>query len=166
MAEPQPPTIREGADIDDEPAPVAAASAEDRKAAAAMSSLDTHGEEDGSKKSEADQKALGEAMSRLEILGGGSKSAGPATAEEKKRNGGEGEKKKTKVDQADIGFLVCELDNLLLEGPVVNLACMKRLLTRGKVEELELNKAKAIELLKMHEGDAVKAIRAFINARI
>ena len=116
MVEPQPSNIREGADIDDEPAPAAPASAEDRKAAAALSSLDARGDEDGGKKSEADQKALGEAMSRLEILGGGAKPAGPAAAEEKKKNGGEVERKRIKVDQADVGLLVRRLHVLLLES--------------------------------------------------
>ena len=32
------------------------------------------------------------------------------------------------------------------------------------VDELDLNKAKATELLKAHEGDAVKAMKAFVKA--
>ena len=32
-----------------------------------------------------------------------------------------------------------------------------------KVEELDLTKGKATELLKMHEGDAVRAMRAFVK---
>ena len=32
-----------------------------------------------------------------------------------------------------------------------------------KVEELDLTKSKATELLRSHEGDAVKAIKAFIT---
>jgi len=34
----------------------------------------------------------------------------------------------------------------------------------GQVEELELSKAKATDLLKAHEGDAVKAMLGFVNA--
>lgn len=33
-----------------------------------------------------------------------------------------------------------------------------------KVEELELSKAKATDLLKAHDGDAVQAMRAFVTA--
>ena len=33
-----------------------------------------------------------------------------------------------------------------------------------QIEELELNKIKATELLRAHEGDAVKAMRAYITA--
>lgn len=32
-----------------------------------------------------------------------------------------------------------------------------------QVDELDLSKAKATELLKAHDGDAVKAMRAFIS---
>lgn len=34
----------------------------------------------------------------------------------------------------------------------------------GQVEELELSKGKATDLLKAHEGDAMKALRAFVTA--
>lgn len=33
----------------------------------------------------------------------------------------------------------------------------------GQVEELELSKGKATDLLRAHEGDAVKAMRAFVT---
>ena len=33
-----------------------------------------------------------------------------------------------------------------------------------QVEELELSKSKATDLLKAHEGDAVRAMRAFVTA--
>ncbi|MCJ1319166.1 hypothetical protein MMC15_004499 [Xylographa vitiligo] len=128
MAEPQPAAVHEGVD-DNHPA--APASAEDRKAAAALSSLENRGEEDdaAAKKSDVDQKALGEAMSRLEVAGKGK------VTEEKK--GAEAVKKKiVKVDQGDIALLV---------------------------EELDLTKLKATELLRAHEGDAIKAMRAFVS---
>ena len=98
MAEPQPAAVHEGVD-DDHPA--VPASAEDRKAAAALSSLENRGDEDGAvaKKSDVDQKALGEAMSRLEVAGK------EKTIEEK--NGVDAMKKKTvKVDQGDVALLV------------------------------------------------------------
>ena len=34
-----------------------------------------------------------------------------------------------------------------------------------QVDELDLTKPKATELLKAHDGDAVKAMRAFVKAR-
>ena len=34
-----------------------------------------------------------------------------------------------------------------------------------QVDELDLTKAKATELLKGHDGDAVKAMRAFVKSR-
>ena len=33
-----------------------------------------------------------------------------------------------------------------------------------QVEELELNKVKAMELLRAHDGDAVQALRAYVRA--
>ncbi len=66
MADQQPPAVVEGAttgDVEDE-IPVAAKSAEDRKAAAALSSLD--GREDESKPTkDVDQEAVRKAMDRL-----------------------------------------------------------------------------------------------------
>jgi HYPK UBA domain len=35
-----------------------------------------------------------------------------------------------------------------------------------QVDQLDLNKAKATELLKLHEGDAVKAMSAFVTASV
>ncbi|MCJ1406756.1 hypothetical protein MMC19_000824 [Ptychographa xylographoides] len=138
MAEPQPPTIQPGAEGLDEPEnPTAApASAEDRKAAAALSTLDAHDDDSATSKpsSNVDQKALGDAMSKLSVGGAGKAGAekkGPEAGEEKEK------KKVIKVDQADVTLLI---------------------------EELELNKIKATELLRAHEGDAVKAMRAYITA--
>ncbi|KAJ4296960.1 hypothetical protein N0V88_003876 [Collariella sp. IMI 366227] len=106
-----------GADVEDEAQPTAK-SAEDRKAAAALSKLDTHGDDEGAAR-EVDQEAMKNAMN---ALGGG-----PVKKEVKKV---------VKVDAADVNLLV---------------------------EELELPKAKATELLKAHDGDAVKAMRAYIE---
>lgn len=107
--EPQPPTIHEGADPEDEP-PIAPKSAEDRKTAAALSSLDKRGDEDddgaSGAKSQLDQEALGKAMSRLEV---GSKKSGDNTGKGKGAKEGEGEvvrRKAVKVDQADVVLLV------------------------------------------------------------
>ena len=102
MAEPQPSQVREGADVDDE-TPAVPASAEDRKAAAALSSLNARGEDDEgtNKKPNLDQEALGKAMSRLELASKGKEN------DKGKNKEGEVEKKKpvVKVDQADVGLL-------------------------------------------------------------
>ncbi|KAL2261438.1 hypothetical protein VTK26DRAFT_4155 [Humicola hyalothermophila] len=116
----QPADIVEGAtsgDVEDEVQPTAK-SAEDRKAAAALSKLDTHAD-DEAPAHEVDQEAVKNAMSAL------------GSSTDKKEV-----KKVVKVDAADVNLLV---------------------------EELELPKAKATELLKAHDGDAVKAMRAYIQ---
>ena len=113
MAEPQPPTIQPGAEGLDEPEnPTAApASAEDRKAAAALSTLDAHDDDSATSKpsSNVDQKALGDAMSKLSVGGAGKAGAekkGPEAGEEKEK------KKVIKVDQADVTLLVCRPMNV------------------------------------------------------
>ncbi|KAL2808841.1 hypothetical protein BJX63DRAFT_435730 [Aspergillus granulosus] len=124
-------------------------SAEDRKAAAALSSLNTteitsdSPSASGAAKppSAADQEALGKAMSRLEIASGAG-AKGKGATKEKGGEAGMGAKKKTaavaavKVSGEDVVLLVSELD---------------------------LTKIKATELLKANEGDAGRAIRAFIR---
>jgi hypothetical protein len=158
MAEPQPPlsstelaTATEDAEV---PAP-APAGAEDRKAAAALSSLDAPADDAAAPaKSQADTKALGEAMSRLELLdkakGKGSGSASAKTEKEKK----EEEVKKVKVDAGDVAMLVSRANWRTTAG----------LMSTLQVEHLELNRAKATELLKNHEGSAEKALTAYITA--
>lgn len=137
----QPADIVEGAtsgDVEDEVQPTAK-SAEDRKAAAALSKLDTHGDDEGLT-NEVDQEAMKNAMNAL----GGS-------ADKKET------KKLVKVDPADVNLLV-SWAGLELEGyNIPNNDAAKQ------VEELELSKIKATELLKAHDGDAVKAMRAYIQ---
>ena len=137
MAEPQPSSVHEGMDRED-PAPLPT-SAEDRKAAAAMSSLERRGGEDedaaAKPNKEIDQEALGKAISRLELA---DKAGTVAAVEKKTKEKEEVEKRaKIKVDQEDVALLV---------------------------EELDLSKGKATELLKANEGDAVKAMRGFVKA--
>lgn len=85
------------------------ANAEDRKAAAALSSLHTN--EIGATASptrapsSADQEALGKAMSRLEIASG--HHAGKKQPGETLNNGVEVKKKVVKISAADVTFLVC-----------------------------------------------------------
>jgi hypothetical protein len=103
MAETQPPNVVEGAttgDIDDE-LPVAAKSAEDRKAAAALSSLDAPRDDDASATKDVDREAVRKAMDRL----AGSGAANGAAA--KKGEDKQVPKKVIKVDQADVTLLVC-----------------------------------------------------------
>ena len=116
------------------------ADAEGRKAAAAMSSLETRGEEEGESKpnKQIDQEALGKAISRLELADRAGKVVAGDKVEKWAKEREEKERRaKIKVDQADVGLLV---------------------------EELDLSKVKATELLKSHEGDAVRAMRAFVRA--
>ncbi|KAK4984413.1 hypothetical protein LTR66_001014 [Elasticomyces elasticus] len=130
MAEPQPPNVVEGAA---DPPPSIPTSAEDRKAAAALDSLDARGDDEGAApKKNIDRDALDKAMKAL----GADKPKPKAALEEKK----EVEKKKVvKIDQADVALLV---------------------------EQLDLSKTKATELLRAHDADAVKAMTAFVTAPV
>ena len=152
MAEPLPFASTEAATDDSKPLPT---NAEDRKAAAALNALDANamGSDaaqagDGKQPAQVDQDALGKAMNRLEIASGTAKAnkddseaAGGAKKlskwqEKRQREEEEAKRKKAvKVKAEDVNFIV---------------------------EELELSKAKATDLLKTWDGDAVKAIRAFI----
>jgi len=135
MAEPQPSGVQEGMDPEGPPAPT---NAEDRKAAAAMSSLETRGgEEEVKPNKQIDQEALGKAISRLELADKVGKVAAGDTSKSQKDKEEREKRAKIKVDQADVALLV---------------------------EELDLNKLKATDLLKAHEGDAVRAMRAFVRA--
>lgn len=113
-----------------------ATSAEDRKAASALANLDASNTDDSSTQN-IDQDAINQAMKRL---GGASaidaipKPSTTAAAAASKSAAPPA--KAVKVDAADVTLLV---------------------------NELELPKPKATELLKAHEGDAVKAIRAYVS---
>lgn len=85
--EPQPAGVHEGAEQ-----PPAPASAEDRKAQAAMSTLDAaQREDDGAPKKNVDTEALGKAMKNLDV---------------KDQNKKQEVKKVVKVDPADVTLLV------------------------------------------------------------
>jgi flagellar biosynthesis/type III secretory pathway M-ring protein FliF/YscJ len=102
MTDPQPSTIVEGAttgDIDDE-IPTAARSAEDRKAAAALSSLDAHGDDESKSAKDVDQEAVRKAMDRL--AGSGGSNGTRAKKEDEKKT----VKKNVKVDPSDVSLLV------------------------------------------------------------
>tara|TARA_R110002003_G_scaffold288_20_gene18501 strand:- start:1351 stop:1680 length:330 start_codon:yes stop_codon:yes gene_type:complete len=85
MAEPQPPSVHEGAAEPHAPT----STAEDRKAAAALSTLDA--QEDTSEKKEVDTKALDKAMKGLGV---------------QDKKGEESVKKVVKVEAADVNLLV------------------------------------------------------------
>lgn len=105
MAELQPPNVVEGAttgDIDEE-VPIVAKSAEERKAAAALSALDQ--KDDDSAGKDVDQEAVRKAMDRLAVSAGVNGSA--AKTETKVV------KKVVKVDAADVALLVCLFEDYL-----------------------------------------------------
>lgn len=112
MAEPQPPALVEGAttgDVEDEIADVPKA-AEDRKAAAALSSLDAREDEAGATKN-VDQDAVKAAMSRL---GGGAEKAANTEAPKEV-------KKAIKVNPADVALLVCSSSHSMTYTDAKNL---------------------------------------------
>lgn len=143
MADKQPPNVVEGAttgDVEDDVPPTAAAkSAEDRKAAAALSSLDSAPDDASSSRNNVDQDAVNKAMKNLGAVAAGSATgasslSGPAAQ-------GQGAsalpiRKNIKVDAADVALLV---------------------------DQLDLPKPKATELLRSHDGDAVKALKAYVT---
>ncbi|KAL4950778.1 hypothetical protein BDW69DRAFT_171379 [Aspergillus filifer] len=131
----------------------ASTSAEDRKAAAALSSLNTTEvaassaepatSSTGKQPSSADQEALGKAMSRLEIAAG--RNGGKISTMAKGTGTGQGGGDAAEVKKRVAAVKVAGEDVALL------------------VNELDLSKIKATELLKANEGDAKKALRAFIR---
>lgn len=146
----QPPNVVEGAtagDVEDE-VQQTAKTAEDRKAAAALASLDSAPrDDDGAGAKDVDQEAVSKAMKGLSV--GGHGAGKPAEVA-----------KKVKVDPADVTLVVSSS-----KAQVSHVAFYESILTSRlflQVEELDLTKAKATELLKQHDGDAVKAMRAFI----
>jgi hypothetical protein len=150
MAEPQPSNVHEGASTPPPPT----GTAEDRKAAAALSSLDAR-DDDASSKANTDAAALGEAMKNLGV---GDKAEAPKSGK------AEEVKKMVKVDVQDVALLVSALFDVELD---VRERGRFRLWDWAnlhmQVEQLELSKVKATELLKAHEGDAVKALTAFVT---
>ena len=143
MAEPIPSASTAGAEAaNDEEQSQIPANAEDRKAAAALDALKANEMSQDSttttskQPSAADQAALGEAMNRLEIASGKSaakKKEGEKKSEESKKD--DVPKKKIKIVTEDVNWLM---------------------------DELDLTKNKATELLRAHEGDAMNAAKAFI----
>lgn len=109
MAEPIPSASNAADAADDETTQNLPNNAEDRKAAAALNSLNANdmsqenGESAAKQPSAADQEALGKAMSRLEIASGLGKKTEAKKPEQKKETE---VKKKIKVSSEDVSFLV------------------------------------------------------------
>ncbi|CAI7653116.1 unnamed protein product [Penicillium glandicola] len=124
-----------------DPGTIESSNAEDRKAAAALSSLNTNeiATQDFSAGAPltADQEALGRAMSRLEIAAG--QTSGNKKTAEGPKTDGVVKKMAVKIAPADVTLLV---------------------------DQLDLNKIKATELLKAHDGNATQAMKAFIAPSI
>ena len=132
MAEPQPPTVQEGAAEPHAPT----GTADDRKAAAALSSLDA--QDDSSVTKEVDGKALDKAVKGL------------STKDTKPD-----EKKNVKVEPADVNLLVCaSVEQVLLD-----------ITDDAQIKELDLSKQKATDLLKAYDGSAVKAMTAYVMGK-
>lgn len=100
MAEPQPSNVTEGADAPD----VVPANAEDRKAAAAMNSLDTRGEDETKGKKDVDMKAVQEAMKNLEA--GAQPQGKTTTISEGSKKEDAPKKPLVKVDAGDVALMV------------------------------------------------------------
>lgn len=101
MSETQAPNIVEGAttgDVEDEVQPTAK-SAEDRKAAAALSSLDTRKDDESAAKNQ-DHDAVKQAMDKLSVLD-------KTNSDSKKKEEKKEVKKIVKVDAADVALVVC-----------------------------------------------------------
>ncbi|PNS16243.1 Ribosome assembly protein 1 [Sphaceloma murrayae] len=129
MAEPQPSNVKEGDTTQSVPA-----GGDDKKAAAALSSLDQPSvSDDGASKKDVDTKALGDAMQRLEVASGKADQTQDAGKTEKKE---EEPAKKIKIEAADVTAVV---------------------------EHCDMNKSKATELLRSYEGDLGKALRGYIG---
>ncbi|EEH47017.1 uncharacterized protein PADG_03115 [Paracoccidioides brasiliensis Pb18] len=137
--------------------------AEDRAAAAALSSLDTANKTCASENdasvpsgavlpSAADQEALGKAMSRLELIAGVGKAGGSGAAGAAGSGKKDDKAKKSKTD-------VRAEEKEKAVKKVVKVAAEDVGLL---VDQLDLTKVKATELLRSHEGDPIRAIHAYI----
>ncbi|KAL6887630.1 hypothetical protein HDV57DRAFT_489282 [Trichoderma longibrachiatum] len=115
-----------------DPPPSQTGTAEDRKAASALSNLDAPPSSSTSgTPANIDHEAVSKAVSSLGDSS--SKTSSSKTTTTAAGGAAAAAKKSVKVDAADVALLV---------------------------DQLEVNKAKATELLKAHDGDAVAALRA------
>jgi hypothetical protein len=132
MAEPQPPAVQEGAAEPHAPT----GTADDRKAAAALSTLDA--QDDSSVTKEVDGKALDKAVKGLSI-----------------KDTKADEKKNVKVELADVNLLVgASAEQVLVD-----------MTDDAQIKELDLSNQKATDLLKAYDGSAVKAMTAYVMGK-
>lgn len=152
--EKQPPGVVEGAttgDVEDEMLDDKAKSAEDRKAAAALSKLDARGDDDDDKAAgSVDQEGLSKAMNKLGVS---------------KQTTATQQKKAVKVDKADVQLLVSSSSSRYMCCWGIGADCVNFYYFFLQVDELDLTAPKATDLLKQHDGDAVTAMKAFIAVK-
>lgn len=152
--EKQPPGVVEGAttgDVEDEMLDDKAKSAEDRKAAAALSKLDARGDDDDDKAAgSVDQEGLSKAMNKLGVS---------------KQTTATQQKKAVKVDKADVQLLVSFSSSHPMCYLWIGADCVGGFFPSAQVDELDLTALKATDLLKQHDGDAVTAMKAFIAVK-
>ncbi|PSK34081.1 hypothetical protein B9Z65_8407 [Elsinoe australis] len=132
MAEPQPPAVQEGDTTRSVPA-----SADDKTAAAALSSLDqpSMSTDNAAPKKDIDSKAIGDAMQRLTVSEGQGGGAGKEAAKAEKKEEQE-PAKKVKIEAADVNLVV---------------------------DQCDLSKVKATELLRGYDGDLGRALRGWVG---
>lgn len=134
--------------------------AEDRKAAAALSSLNTTelatDGEPAPGRSNAEQEALGKAMSRLEIASEqgsvGKKSVEPFKKEDVRRN--------VRIVAADVTFLVCRG---LEDGMFRFFGAVFANGLHIQADQLDVHRNRATELLRAQGGDVTSAMREFVS---
>jgi hypothetical protein len=172
MAEPQPSAIHEGAETPPAPAAGGAAAASE---AAALSSLDnkTISGSDSAPKKEVDLKALNDAMKALGSGDGDSKKAATAGTLNKKEPA-----KLIKVEPADVSLLVSlpstffSVSLTFVFDDLFGIGCGEFLIlavswandSDFQAEHLDMSRTKATELLRAHDADAVKAMKAWVSA--
>lgn len=150
MAEPQPSTVAEG----DTTTSVPASNSEDRKAAAAMDSLDDRemtAAADTSAKKEVDQKALGDAMKRLDVGGGASKGVVSETKKKADAKRAEEERiaeerRKVKVDAQDVALVVSPFEEYI--AGFLLMCCRSNSLISVKSRPLICSRPTAVMLSK------------------
>lgn len=124
--EPQPAGVHEGAEQ-----PLAPASAEDRKAQAAMSTLDAaQREDDGAPKKNVDTEALGKAMKNLDV---------------KDQNKKQEVKKVVKVDPADVTLLVGQPQIRSSLGSIPRMVLIPRFLPGRSIGAFKTQGDRALE---------------------
>jgi len=125
-------------------------------AASAMNSISSDAEASSTTETNGKNNAnLGEALSKLSVSDGASNGTSASANVEKKQK--DDAKKVVKIDAADVAFLV----SLVVFGTIWQRG-LEGLIQVFQVEELEVSKAKATEMLKGSGGDKMAALKSFI----